>query len=818
MSKRWTVISASIAALASLAGAGYYWILRRPLARTQGTLRLPGLQDEVQIYRDRWGVPHIYAACEHDLMFAQGFVHAQDRLWQMDFSRRLVAGRLSEILGELTLPVDRWLRIVGMRRVAEQEVDLISPATRTALEAYAAGANARIAQGRLPVEFTILHFKPEPWTVADSLSWIKFMSWTLSVNWETELLRTQLIHRLGPDRAAELEPDYPNDQPMIVPPNVEFASMAADALAQAEEARPFTGPPAHNGLGSNNWVLSGERTTTGAPLLANDMHLPITLPAIWYENHLVGGELNVTGVTFPGIPGVVSGHNGHVAWGFTNGFPDVQDLYIEHLRRTMEGSVQVEYQGEWYDAQVIPEEIRVKGGESVVEEVVITRHGPIINALAPDLAGPGLTGDDEDLPEFAEGLALRWTSLEPDNMMDSMRAMNRARNCHEFREAMRHWTSPTQNTVYADTQGNIGYSFPGKIPIRAKGNGRVPVPGWTDEYEWTGYVPFEELPHLHNPTQGYVATANNRVLDDAHSCELGYDHCAGDRAQRIVELIEAQPKIDIEYIQSMQFDQVSPTGRIIVRHLGQLSVDDPELATVVELIRAWDGTLSVDSPAAAVHQVFLRQMVSVMLRPKLGELAERYAGKGPTPLLQEGSMFGEKAWTWLGEVLDEPDSHWFDLGNGEGRDDLMRLALRQSVDFLKDELGPEIDDWAWGKLNKLTYAHTLGAVKPLDKLFNRGPYPVGGDGTTVWAAAAGAHELGSDTIIGPPFRFIADLGDLRNSQGLLAPGQSGQPGSKHYDDQVEAWFSGEYHPMLYDLEDVEREAEACLRLVPGEEA
>ncbi|MGD9049393.1 MAG: penicillin acylase family protein [Anaerolineae bacterium] len=817
MSKRWTVISASIAALASLAGAGYYWLLRRPLARTQGTQRLSGLQDEVQVYRDRWGVPHIYAANEQDLIFGQGFVHAQDRLWQMDFSRRLVAGRLSEVLGEVTLPLDRWMRILGMRRVAEQEIDLLSPETRASLETYAAGVNARIAQGRLPVEFSVLRAKPEPWTVADSVSWIKFMSWTLSVNWESELLRAQLIRRIGAELAAELEPDYPDEQPRIVPPGEDLATLAAQALGQAEAARPFTGPAARDGLGSNSWVLSGERTASGAPLLANDMHLPIALPAIWYENHLVGGDLNVTGVSFPGIPEVISGHNGKVAWGFTNGFPDVQDLYIEHLRRTAEAGVQVEYKGEWYDAQVIAEEIKVKGGEAVIEEVIVTRHGPIINSLAPDLAGPGLTGDDEEDPQFAEGLALRWTSLEADNMLDGLHAMNRARNCHEFREALRPWTSPTQNTVYADTEGNIGYSFPGKVPIRAKGTGRVPVPGWTDEYEWTGYLPFEELPHLYNPPQGYVATANNRVVDDDYPHELAYDHCMGDRAQRIVELIEAQSKIDVAYIQQMHFDQVSPTGRIVGRHLGRLEVDDPELVAVVELMRSWDGTLTADSPAAAVHQVFLRRMTSIMLQPKLGDLAARYAGKGPTPVLGEGSMFGEKVWTWLTARLDEPASHWFDLGRGESRDDVMRLALHETVEFLREELGPEIDDWAWGKLHTLTFTHTLGAVKPLDRLFNRGPHPLGGDGTTVWAAAPAGGGLGAETIIGPPFRFIADLGDLRNSWGLLAPGQSGQPGSKHYDDQAEAWFKGKYHPMLYDLEDVEREAEACLRLVPDKE-
>ncbi len=829
MNRHSTTITAGLAALTGLLAMGYRLLLRRPLARTRGTLRLPGLQGKVEILRDRWGVPHIYAGEEHDLMFAQGFVHAQDRLWQMDFQRRLVAGRLSEVMGPVTLPVDRWIRILGMRHVAEQEVSLLCTDTRAILDAYGAGINACITQANLPVEFTLLRYRPDPWTVADTLSWAKMMSWILSVNWEAELLRAQLIAHLGPERAAELEPAYAADKPDILPAGVDWAAVAQEALQPAEAARPLVGPPAQAGLGSNNWALSGTRTASGAPLLANDMHLPMNLPCIWYENHLVGGDLNVTGITFPGIPGVVSGHNGHVAWGYTNGFPDVQDLYVERLHRVEDGTgqshVQYEYRGEWLDAQVVHEEIRVRGGEPVVEEVILTHHGPIINALVPDLAGdappqpagasPRLAGG-EISPETIKGhpLALRWTSLEPGLMIEAVRAMNRARNCHEFREALRHWIAPVQNVVYADTAGNIAYSLAGKVPIRARGDGRVPVPGWTGEYEWASYIPFEELPHLFNPPQGYVVTANNRVAGDDYPYELGHEHTAGDRAQRIVEMIEARDKLDIAYIQQMHFDQVSPTARILARHLGQLATDDPELAGVVACMRDWDGALGADSPAAAVHQVFLRRMLSVMLGDKLGTLAIRYAGKGPTPFLAEGSLFGEKSWAWLLTRLAEPDSPWFDLGHGERRDDVMRLALRQTVDFLRTELGPEFDDWAWGKLHTLTYSHILGRIKPLDRLLNRGPYPLGGDGSTVWATGASRYDLRSGLIIGPSFRFIADLGDLRNSSGLLAPGQSGQPGSKHYDDQIQAWFAGQYHPMLYDRDDVERETEARLLLVP----
>lgn len=800
---------AAVGALVSLLGAGYYWLLRRPLPQTKGTLRLRGLHAPVEIIRDRWGVPHIYADNACDLMFAQGFVHAQDRLWQMDFNRRLVAGRLSEVLGAVTAPVDCWMRTLSMRRIAEQEVDLVGGEARAELEAYAAGVNARIGQGRLPIEFTLLRYAPEPWGLADSLAWIKMMSWSLSVNWEAELLRAQLIARLGPEQAAQLEPDYVENWPRIAPSDLlNLSNVSGAVLERASAARPFTGPLATAGLGSNNWVIAGSRTTTGKPLLANDMHLLISMPSIWYENHLVGGDLNVTGVTFPGIPGVVAGHNEHVAWGFTNGFPDVQDLYMEHLRRTTDGRVEYEYKGEWLEAQVIPEEIHIKGKATVTQQVIITRHGPIINALAPDLAGE-------------QPLALRWTSLDPAPMISALRAMNRARNCLEFREALRGWIAPIQNTVYADSAGNIGYSFPGRVPIRAKGNGRVPVPGWTGEYEWIGYIPYEELPHLYNPPRGYIVTANNRVTTDDYAYFIGYDHCSGDRAQRITELIEARDKIDVAYIQQMQFDQVSPTARVIAGYIGQLETDDAELLSVVEQMKKWDGSLSANSPEATIYELFAQRMIHLTLADKLGDLTIRYTGKGPTPLLAEGTMFGERSLEWLQKTLAEPASPWFDLGGGETRDDLMRMALRETLDLLKAKLGPNPSDWAWGRVHRLTYTHMLGRARLLDRLFNRGPYPIGGDSNTVWAAGFGHRDLsslqdvGQAGLVGPPFRLIADVGDWRNSVKLLTPGQSGQPGSKHYADQAEAWLTGDYQALLFARADIEREAESILRLTPA---
>lgn len=808
---------------------------RTRLPRLDGELSLAGLEKPVRLLRDQWGVPHIFADTLHDLFFAQGFAHAQDRLWQMEFNRRLVAGRLSEVLGGEAVNIDRWMRTLTLRRIAEYEVNLLSPEVASYLQAYANGVNVGMVRQPRPIEFILLNYRPEPWVIADSLSWIKMMSWSLSVNWEAELLRAKLVARLGPELAAELEPKHAQRWPYVVPPDVDYATTGASVLETMGLLRPYIGPSPYNGVGSNNWALSGERTLSGRPILANDMHLGLTAPAIWYENHLSGAGLEVTGVTFPGIPGVISGHNGHVAWGYTNGFPDVQDLYIERLRRTAEGRIQAEYNGAWEDVRLLHEVIRVKGQKPVIEEVIITRHGPVINSLAADLAGE-------------EPLALRWTSLEPDTISHSLFAMMQAQNCVMFHEALREWTAPVQNVVYCDTSGNIAYSFPGKIPVRAKSSGRLPVPGWTDEYEWIGYIPFEALPHVINPSQGYLVSANNRVLRESDQLSIELEPISGDRAQRISEMIldaglrSGQEKIDLDFIRKMHVDQISPSARVIQRYLNQIplkhSVHTPEtdLDAALKLIKEWDGMLAIDSPAAAIYQVFIHEMVKLMLTHKLdpneskkkttrgnpssSNLTSRFLGKGPTPVLSEVGLFSERWLPWLIDTLAEADSHWFDLGNGEKRDDVILLSLRKAIHELTRLLGTDMQRWGWGKLHHCTFHHPLDLNPLMAALFTRGPFPTGGDSTTIWATGTGYHDPVAPTppesahMIGPAYRMIIDLGDLRNSMSVLTPGQSGNPASPYYDDQIAAWYQAGYHPMLFDRQDIEKQAHHRLTLTP----
>ena len=794
-------LSAAYQAASSLAVLATHRLLRRPKPRYEGSLRMRGLSAPVEVLRDPWGVPHIYARNTPDLIFAQGFIHAQELLWQMDFNRRLVAGRLSEILGAVSIPFDRWMRTLTMRRVAESEVDLLDGENRLLAERYADGVNACMESEPLPLEFRLLNFKPEPWTIADSLSWVKMMCWSLCVNWEAEILRARLIDRLGAEAAASLEPAVPPEWVRVIPPGVDYSCISSTTVERAAQSRQFTGPGSRQGIGSNNWVLSGIRTDTGMPILANDMHLGMSAPAIWFENHLISDDLHVTGVSFAGLPLVIAGHNERLAWGFTNGFPDVQDLYMEHLRRTPAGKTQYECRGEWLEADILQEDIQVKDADPVVEEVIITRHGPIINSLI-------------ESEKWETPLALRWTALDKANTFQTLLDMNRASSCEEFREALRGWLYPTQNIVYTDRQENIGYSFPGNIPIRAKGNGAVPAPGWTGEYEWTGYIPYEELPHLFNPKPGYIASANNRVVDDGYPYWVSPDYCTSGRARRIVELIEEKGKLSVEDIKAMHMDQVSILARETMGRVADIESNDPELAPLFQLFQNWDGELSLDSPKATIYEVFTRSLIVKLTRPKLGDLAPRYAGKGPTPVLAEGSIFGEHSQEWLLETLSNPASTWWNTVDGRSREDLITEAMAGAVDHLKKTCGPSIEDWTWGKAHGLTFGHTLGGVKPLDRIFNRGPYPIGGDGTTIWASGSNVMNPNDHRMIGPPFRFIADLSDWNRSLGILVPGQSGHPASEHYDDNIKGFFKGEYHPMLFDREQVTNQSKSRLTLEP----
>ncbi len=798
---------------AGLAAAGtlgaYQYLLRRPLPRTNGRVEVPGLERGVEVLRDRWGVPHIYASTRADLFFAQGYIHAQDRLFQMEVQRRLGAGRLAEIAGEAGLESDRLFRRVGLWRAAVRDSQELRGEAREAVAAYCQGVNAFIEKHRkrLPLEFGFLRFRPEPWAPADCLVWGNVLAWGLSVNWESEILRARMVALLGPEKVARLEAGYPPGQPLIVPPGVDYRGLGSSLLEEYQRVKEITGLNAW-GIGSNNWAVDGHRSVTGRPLLANDPHLPPLMPSIWYEVQLCGPDFDVVGASFPGAPGVVIGHNQRIAWGVTNAQVDVQDLYLE--RFDPQDPSRYEFAGGWEQAEVVREEIAVRGQQPVVEEVRITRHGPVLTPIFPVEPRP---------------LALRWTGLDGNSIATAVLKLNQAGNWQEFCAALRYWTVPAQNFVYADVDGNIGYYLAGKVPIRARGQGLLPVPGWSGEYEWTGYIPFEELPQAFNPPSHYVASANNRPVDDDYPYYLGQEWIAGYRAKRIGTLLTAREKLSVQDFKAIQADTYSLPGVEVARHMVRLKPSDPWQERALQRMAAWDGYLSPDSVAAAIYEVYLWHLARRVFGHHLQGLAEAYLGSGHLPIAPVNGFLGRSTplllrliqerdpdW-WASEThdpaLDGEDRH---VASVDGWDRALQGALADTTSFLRGRLGDRVEGWTWGRLHRVSFSHPLARRKPLHWLLSRGPHPMPGDLDTVLQGAYVPGMPFDAQVAVPVYRQIIDVGDWGRSVMVHAPGQSGHLGSPHYDDLLPTWLAGDHHPMLYDRADVERNAEARLVL------
>lgn len=807
-------------------------LITRSFPKINGEVQLSGLDAAVDIYRDAFGVPHIYASSLHDLFFAQGYVHAQDRFWQMDFWRHIGSARLAEMFGESQVETDIFLRTLGWERVAREELNRLDATSRAILESYAEGVNAYLADhhgAALSLEYAILKltnasYQPEPWQPIHTLTWAKVMAWDLGGNMDNEIEIAMLLNTLSPEQIAELIPPYPEDKPVIVPG---FQVQAKAGVRQLRLDRPlvtaampvleglkdrlssieaFLGPRSL-GLGSNSWVISGDLTNTGKPILANDPHLGAQMPAIWYEVGLhctpksEACPFDVVGFSFAGAPGVIIGHNDRIAWGFTNVGPDVQDLYIEKVNP--ENPNQYEVNGQWQEMQLVKETIKVAGGEPVEITIRYTRHGPIISD-AGYLPEEFKQAAGIELPEhFA--IALRWTALEPMNTFRAIWGFNKAQNWEEFRQAAREFDAPAQNLVYADVDGNIGYQMPGKIPLRAGGDGMLPVPGWTDEYEWIGFIPFEELPFTYNPPQGYVVTANNAVVSSDYPYLITNVYAYGYRAKRIVEMIEnASGPIDVEYVQRMQGDNKDLNAENLVPVLQQVPLESGQEAAL-QLLAGWDYQAHMDSAAAALFASLWRNLLALTFQDDL--LEDFWPGGG------------DRWFTIVANLLEQPESPWWDIrttSSREDRDSIFVSAFAAAVEELESKLGRDPQRWNWGDLHTLTLINqSLGesGIAPIEALFNRGEFRTSGGSDIVnatgWSAVSG-YQVRSV----PSMRMIIDLSDLSRSQSIHTTGQSGHAYHKHYVDMTDLWRTIQYHPMLWTRIQVEDNAEGHLLLTP----
>jgi penicillin amidase len=775
----------------SLLQAPVKFLNRNAQPQTNGTLKLPGLRSKVEVFRDAWGVPHIYAADTHDLFFTQGFIHAQERLFQMEMNRRMALGQLAGAFGPVALDTDRLTRTLGFKRTAEIDLARADASMQETLAAYAAGVNAFLQLGKLPVEFTLTGVKPGLWTPLDTMAFARVMVFQLTHGWSAELVRAQLIEKLGPELAADLEIKFPERDVPTLPEGIVFNRLHADGMLQAEQ-----GPYLNRGLdgggrGSNAWAIAGWRSTTGQAILCNDMHLHLTTPGIWHMAHLVGGDYEVTGVGLPGAPGILVGHNARIAWGATLALTDTQDLFIEKM--APDNPRHYEFKGEWHDCEVTREEIAVKGRKTPhVEEVRVTRHGPLINDVIP---GANTT------------VALQSYALRPSPTIAAFLAINRAQGWDDFVEALRPLVTPNLNLVYADVEGNIGHWVSGIHPIRAQGQGNVPAPGWTGDHEWIGEIPFEQMPHALNPERGYIVSCNHRLVPDDYAHYLGSGWMNGYRAQRITAEIERKGRLSPEDCRALHIDFHSLPGLELVKHLDGFTTTEAEAALGLKHLREWNGWLGADSIGGTLYQTVLSRLVYNLIAPKLGrELFDRFmGGKGPHPVLTPTTEFSGHSTVTVLEMLGDPDSAW--VKDAGGRDALVEKSLKEAVRWLKAQMGEDPHQWRWGDVHMITLPHPLGIQPPLDKIFNLGPAPIGGDTDTVCQTAFLPDAPYRAQGWAPSYREIVDMGDLGCTVHIAPPGNSGLLGNPHYGDLLPLWLKGEYIPATWEKAEVEKGAE-----------
>lgn len=731
-----------------------------------GELAASGLGAPAEVLRDRYGVAYISAASLEDLWFAQGFVTAGERLFQIDLALKQANGRLSELFGVLTLDDDRFTRTVGINRAGASIAAAWDDVSRAMYARFREGVRAWIeVMPAPPVEYALLDARPD--LPDDDASWAScwaMFSWALSGNWDLELLRVHLAAALGEEAAGRL-----------VPPLRGHPTAAAAGRLAGELLRELPRPP--RGQGSNEWALAGSRTASGKPLLANDPHLLVQQPGAWVELHLRAPGYEARGVAAPFAPGIVLGTTAHHAWGATNVCGDVQDLYLERLN---DDGTAARYEDSWEPLTVHREEIRIRGSdEPIVYEVRATRHGPLLDSYLTGRLRP------EQRP-LDDTYALRWVGAEHSIRPAALVDVANVTSFQGFREAARALECPGQNLVYADVDGTIGYQCTGLHPIRRAGDGTVPVPGWTAEHEWEGFVPFDELPSAVDPERGYLVTANDRVHDEAYPHLIGHDFHAPDRATRIAELLDGRSDHTVDTCRAIQADTVSRSARDL---LPRLSIGDERAR---HLFEGWDHDLTADSAAAALWEVLVDELGRRALGNEEPLVAE---------YLTDRDLFRCRA---LPHLLDE----------GALPQELFDGALAAAWERCAEAMGPDPAAWRWGDIHRARFTHPLGRMPGLEPLFVAAEHPLGGDEQTV--NNAGFEGDGPfDVYVVPSWRVVYDLADIDGSGGVLPTGQSGNPASPHWNDQTDAWAGGELRPLPFTRTAVEAAATERLHLVPS---
>jgi len=766
-----------------------------------GSIRLSGLQDSVVVRYDQDAVPTIQADNQQDLFYAAGYVAASERLWQMEFTRLTVQGRLAEFLGEEALQYDKFLRTIGLNRLGAQLQETVDENTLTMLQAYTDGINRYIDSHRenLPVEYQLLEFEPEPWTVEQSLGIVRLMAWELNIAWHLDIVIDEIFRQVGEQKGQDIFPEYPADGPRVLSDRGSMASNALDQFLSIDKAfRQFRGIQGTH-IGSNSWVVSGSRSQSGMPLLANDPHLGYSQPSRWYEMHLQAPGINVSGATIPGLPFVVIGRNDSIAWGLTSAMVDDADFFEEVVEP--ENPYLYLHNGQWLGMDSRKEIFYTK--EGLTDSIVVrtTRHGPIVSDIHP-------VGRQLD-----RVISMRWTGHEMSDEVTAIYQLNMASDWGEFTQAVNQFHVPGQNIVYADISGNIGLRIAAKIPVRRTGLGNVVHTGTENTYEWVRFLTPDQLPGMYNPAQGYIATANNKIMEDNQfAFHISNLYEPPSRIERIEELLATKPVHSVADFKQYQMDVLSPharevTGYILDAFEGQ-EIEDEYIRGALTWLEKWDFTMSPESiPATLFNVTFLNLLENTYL-DEMGELLFTNFLELPNAPIRN-----------ITSLLERPLNPWWDdtLTNGyENRYIILRRSLTEAIGWLREQYGRSMINWRWGRLHTVTFPHALGSGLGLADRFiglNLGPYESGGSGTTV----NNGEFFFTDpyhNVLGPSIRQIANMADPDSTFRIIYSGQSGHPMSPHYSDQVAPWLNGEYHMRPLSDEGVLETTENTLVLTP----
>jgi penicillin G amidase len=769
--------------LALVAIAAFFLVSRiakKALPDYNQPVQLTGLIDQVEVYRDDFAVPHIYAKNEHDLYMVTGYLMAQDRLWQMDLLRRVTLGRLSEIFGEDMIGADHLLRALRIPEKSELVLSKTDKNLLMTLEAFSSGVNQFIErnQKKLPPEFTILGYKPEPWQPQYTVNLIGYMAWDLAGSWHNEITLHKLSQILDEEKFLQLIPNLDYHDSPVHPRWKQEQTADLFSLLENNEKLKELGLEVFSA--SNNWVVSGSESKTGHAIFANDMHLGFGAPGIWYQMHqIVEGQFNVTGVALPGAPGIIVGHNEHIAWGMTNLYVDEMDFYIETLD---ENGAKYKFNNQWRDLEIREERIATSKGDTISRQIKFTHRGPIIS-------------DFKNIEDQA--ISMRWTGNEYSNELRSIMLLNRAKNWDDFRDALSTFGAVSQNVNYADVEGNIGIQTAGAVPLRKAGNPIFLMPGDTDEYDWKGMLPFEELPYSYNPPEGFLASANNRTIGDDYPHYIGHWFDMPFRMDRISEMIKEKEKPGVEDYKMMMNDFKS---KLVESYLDELVemlswVDNfgSNEKRAYELLANWDMVLTAESSATTVFEQFYRTFIRNILVDEMGEELYRQFGGGLIRNVFD-HVWRNPASSWVNNIHTEEE---------ECFDEIVIQSFRETVQWLEENMGGKPDDWQWGKIHQLSINHPMGSVKILDRIFglNKGPFPVGGSFHTVNPKAYSFHNPFA-VVHGASQRHIYDMSDFSNSHVIIPTGTSGIPASKYYVNQIEMFLNNEYKRDLWLKQDV----------------